>query len=348
MINQSDQLAIAGAEHRGGIVSAPLLPDAFADLSLRQLLSFRAVAEEGSFHGAAAALDYTQSAISQHVAALETALGVRLFDRARGRRTIALTEAGELLLRHVVSIANRLQAARADLLAYAAGELGTVRVGVFSSVGSKILPAIVARFSAAWPGVEVELSEAPDTGMLDLVERGRLDLTFGSLPLPDGPYEAVELVRDPWVLLAATGSRSARIPANPPLRTIAGQRLIGFRSAGSTQVVERLLRSRGHAAQFVFRSDDNATVQAMAAAGLGTALMPMLAVADGDPSVTVIPTDLPPRRIALVWHRERYRTPASRAFVEIASDVCREHAAELGLSGAEEPAGILPQVPTTL
>ena len=108
-----------------------MLPDALSDLTLRQLLSFRAVAEEGSFHGAADALDYTQSAVSQHVAALEAGLGVRLFDRSRGRRTVTLTEAGELLLRHVVAITNRLQAARADLLAYAAGETGTLRVGVF-------------------------------------------------------------------------------------------------------------------------------------------------------------------------------------------------------------------------
>ena len=337
MINNTDLVGRVGPD----VASAAPLPDAFADLSLRQLLSFRAVAEEGSFHGAAAALDYTQSAISQHVAALEASLGVRLVDRSRGRRTIALTEAGELLLRHVVSIANRLQAARADLLAYAAGEVGTVRVGVFSSVGSKILPAIVARFGAAWPGVEVELPEVPDAGMLDLVERGRLDLTFGSMPLPEGPFEAIELVRDPWVLVAAAGSRFARIPSNPSLRAIASLRLIGFRSEGSTHAVERLLRSHGHEAQFVFRSDDNATVQAMAAAGLGIALMPRLAVTAGDPAVTVTATDLPPRRIALVWHRERYRTPAARAFVDIASDVCREHAADLGLSGVEGPAGIL-------
>jgi DNA-binding transcriptional LysR family regulator len=81
----------------------------------------------------------------------------------------------------------------------------------------------------------------------------------------------------------------------------------------------------------VFRSEDNATVQAMAGAGLGVALMPVLAVAPGDPSIVVIPTDLPPRRVALIWHRERYRPPAARAFVEIAREVCVEHAAELGL-----------------
>src|SRR4051794_30234262 len=117
-----------------------VLPDALSDLSLRQLLSFRAVAGEGSFHGAADALDYTQSAISQHVMALETALGVRLFDRSRGRRTVELTEAGRLLLGHVETITDRLQAARADLLAYAAGETGSVRIGANHSVGTRILP----------------------------------------------------------------------------------------------------------------------------------------------------------------------------------------------------------------
>jgi DNA-binding transcriptional LysR family regulator len=321
MIMQQDILAPAPA----------VLPEALADVSLRQLLSFQAVAEQGSFHGAAEALEYTQSAVSQHVASLEAALGVRLFDRGRGRRTVTITEAGTLLLRHVTAISGRLQAARADLLAYVAGEYGTLRIGVYSSVGSKLLPAIVQRFGERWPGIAVELSEAPDQGLLDLVELGRLDLTFGSLPLPDGPFEAVELVRDPWQLLAAVGSRAARIPANAPLRTIAAQRLIGFRSSGSTEAIERLMRSRGHEPQFVFRSEDNATVQAMAGAGLGVALMPVLAVAPGDPSIVVIPTDLPPRRVALIWHRERYRPPAARAFVEIARHVCAEHAAELGL-----------------
>jgi DNA-binding transcriptional LysR family regulator len=324
-----------------------VLPDAFADVSLRQLLSFQAVADQGSFHGAADALDYTQSAISQHVASLESALGVRLFDRGRGRRTVTLTEAGELLLRHVTAISNRLQAARADLLAYAAGEHGTLRVGVYSSVGSKLLPAIAQRFGERWPGIEMELSEAPDQGLLDLIELGRLDLTFGSLPLPEGPFEAIELARDPWLLLAAKGSKAARIPPNPSLRTIAAQRLIGFRSAGSTQALERLMRSKGHEPEFVFRSEDNATVQAMAAAGLGVALMPILAVAPGDTSIVAIPTDLPPRRVALIWHRDRYRTPAARAFVEIARGVCVEHAAELGLPEPPEPAGILPASPTT-
>ena len=308
----------------------PVLGEALSDLSLRQLLSFRAVAEEGSFHAAADALDYTQSAVSQHVMGLEAALGVRLFDRSRGRRTVALTDAGSLLLRHVVHIADRLQAARADLLAYAAGETGTVRVGVYQSVGTRILPAVIARFARAWPGVEVQLSEAAsDQGLMNLVEPGRLDLTFGVLPLPPGPFEGVELVRDPFVLVTAAGSELASTPGTPSIELIGAQRLIGFRSCRSTRVIEEHLRANGTEASFVFRSEDNGTVQAMAGAGLGTALVPFLASDPSDPAVAIIPTDLPARRVALIWHRDRYRSPASRAFVDIAVEVCKGLSTEL-------------------
>jgi len=307
-----------------------LLPDALSDLSLRQLLSFRAVADEGSFHGAADALDYTQSAVSQHVMALETALGVRLFDRGRGRRTVTLTEAGRLLLRHASAITDRLQAARADLAAYAAGETGTIRVGVYQSVGTRILPSVISRFGELWQGVEVRLTEASsDEGLLDLLEPGRLDLSFGTLPLPPGPFEAVELVRDPFVMVTDAVSTLAGSGRPPALEIIAAQRLIGFRSCRSTRWVESHMRANGYDPTFVFRSEDNGTVQAMAGAGLGVALVPLLAVDTTDPGIRVVPTDLPPRRVALIWHRDRYRSPAARAFADIAIDVCAGLAREL-------------------
>ncbi len=314
---------------------AHVLPDALTDFSLRQLLSFRAVAVQGSFHAAADALDYTQSAVSQHVAALETALGVRLFDRGRGRRTVALTEAGHLLLRHVEPIADRLQAARADLAAYAAGESGTLRVGVYQSIGARALPAIMGRFGRAWPGIDVRLTEMiSDEGGLELVASGAIDLAFGVLPFSPGPFDGVELLRDPFVIVTSPGSPLLDVAGVPSLDLIAQQKLIGFKSCRSTRWAEERLRETGREPEFVFRSEDNGIVQAMAAAGLGVALVPSLAVDTADPSIRVIRTDLGPRRIALVWHRDRYRSPAALAFVEIARQVCAVLAAELGVDPA--------------
>src|SRR5512137_2003955 len=115
------------------------MTDQWAVLELRHLESLRAIARTGSFRAAADELDYTQSAISQHLAALEAIVGLRLVDRGRGRRQVSLTEAGEILVRHADAIAARLSAARADLNAYAEGAVGTLRVGTYQSVSARIL-----------------------------------------------------------------------------------------------------------------------------------------------------------------------------------------------------------------
>ena len=168
-----------------------------------------------------------------------------------------------------------------------------------------------------------------DEGLLDMVEPGRLDMTFGVLPLPEGPFDGVELMRDPFVLVVSAGSPLAGGTTPPTIELIGEQRLIGFRSCRSTKWVEGQLRAAGVEPNFVFRSEDNGTVQAMAGAGLGSALVPLLAVDVTDPAVCILPTDLEPRRIALMWHRDRYRSPAAREFVDIARAVCEELAAGL-------------------
>src|SRR5512142_1133771 len=132
-------------------------PDYWPSLELRHLVSLQAVAATGSFHGAADELEYTQSAVSQHIAALESIVGARLVERSRGRRTVTLTEAGVLLVRHADAIVARLRAAQADLSAYADGVGGVLRIGTYPSVGARILPAVVRRFSATWPGVQLRL-----------------------------------------------------------------------------------------------------------------------------------------------------------------------------------------------
>lgn len=314
-----------------------VLPDAVGDLSLRQLLSFRAVASEGSFHAAADALDYTQSAVSQHVAALEAALGVRLFDRGRGRRTVTLTEAGSLLLRHVDPIADRLQAARADLAAYAAGESGTLRVGVYQSVGARVLPAVIGRFAREWPGIDVRLTElVGDEAGIALVASGALELAFAVMPFGSGALEGVELLRDPFVMVVRQDSPLAGLTEPPPLELIAEQKLIGFKSCSSTRWAEERLRETGRTPEFVLRSEDNGIVQAMAGAGLGVALVPSLAVDLSDPAIRIVRTGLDPRRIAIVWHRDRYRSPAALAFIQIAREVCVQLAQEIGTEPARE------------
>lgn len=301
--------------------------DQWLGVELRHFAALQAIAAEGSFRRAAERLGYTQSAVSQQIAVLERIAGERLIERPGGPRPVALTEAGTMLLSHAEAIMARVHAAQADLRAFHAGAIGSLRVGTYQSTGRHILPALIRRFAEQWPQVEVRLTEsANDDELLPLIESGELDLSFAIHPLPDGPFASQVLLHDPYVLVVPVGSPLARSGRSVTLDEIGELALISYRQCRSTRMSEAHLRSRGIEPNIVFRSDDNGTVQALVASGMGAALVPRLVVERDDPSISVIEIaePLPPRRIALVWHRDRYRSPAARAFTDCAAAICRE------------------------
>ena len=301
--------------------------DRWLGLDLRHLIALKAIADAGSFGKAAERLGYTQSAVSQQIATLERIVGLRLIERPGGPRPISLTEAGQILLRHADAIQARLLAAKADMKALETGDAGRLRVGTFQSVGTRVLPTLLRRFSESHPQVEVLLRESLDEQeLLEMVERGELDLTFWALPIAPGPYESVELLSDPYVLVVPAGSPLAALKRAPTLKEIALHPLIGFNDCASTAEVEASLASTGRQPNVVFRSDNNGTVQGLVGAGVGISVSPRLTVDEDDPSIEVIDLQgrVPPRVIALVWHRDRHRSAAAKSFVESAMSVCRD------------------------
>jgi molybdate transport repressor ModE-like protein len=306
--------------------------DRWLGVELRHFAALDAVAREGSFGRAAERLGYTQSAVSQQIATLEKIVGETLVERPGGPRAVSLTDAGALLLRHAEAIVARIDAARADISALRAGETGTLRVGTYQSVGARVLPGVMRRFLADWPGIELGLSEpATDPELYGLIESGELDLAFCSPPLPDGPFEALELMSDPYVLLVPADSALAK-RTSASLDDLGDSALIGSHTCASGVLVDNALSERGYEVDYAFRSDDNGTIQGLVAAGFGVALTPLLAVAaPGDERVKVLRLvpKVPRRKIAVVWHRDRHRSPAARAFVEIAQEVSAEVEREL-------------------
>ncbi len=302
--------------------------DQWLGIELRHLAALEAVGRTGSFGRAAVELGYTQSAISQQIAQLERIVGQRLVERPGGPRPVTLTDAGRLLLRHADSIVAQLEAAQADLEALAEGAAGPLRVGIYQSVGARLLPALLRRFSEAWPRVEVRLrEEADDAELLRLVERGELDLTFGDLPLDAGPFEAVELLRDPYMLLVAADSPLAARDSAPPFRELSGMPLISWRTISTA---EEYLRGRVPDLNILFRTDDNGTLIGLVAEGVGAAVVAQLVVNPRNPAVVGLPfgSRIPPRVIVLAWHRDRYRSAAAHAFVSEAQGVASSFSPE--------------------
>jgi DNA-binding transcriptional LysR family regulator len=300
-------------------------------LELRHLIAIKAVAEEGSFGRAAKRLGYTQSAVSQQIAVLERIVGQRLVDRPGGPKPISLTEAGQLLLTHADGITARLRAAQADLSALGAGDAGPLRIGTYQSVGARVLPTLLRSFRGEWPKIDVSLVESTDDReLLALIESGEVDLSFVVFPLRPGPFDSVELMRDPYVLLVPKDSPLADRERIPTLREIVDLPLIGYRSCRTTEQVEERLRVAGREPHVVFRSDDNYTVQGMVAAGIGVALVPLLTVDPSDDRIVVVDLGdrVPARLIGVAWHRDRLRTPAASAFVGAAEALCERFDSE--------------------
>jgi DNA-binding transcriptional LysR family regulator len=290
-------------------------------VEMRHFAALEAVSRTGSFGRAARELGYTQSAVSQQIAQLERIVGQRLFNRPGGPRRVEPTEAGLLLLRHADAIVAQLDAARADMAALAEGEAGTLRVGIYQSVGARLLPALVRRFREQWPLVGVRVrEESAAADLLRLLEHGELDLTFAELPVREGPFEWTELLQDPYVLVVSARSELASLEAAPSLREVAKLPLIGRRS---TDEPDRFLAGRVPELNVVFRTDDNGTLGAVVAEGLGVAIEPRLVVDPRDRELKMLPfgSRIPPRTLVLAWHRDRYRSQAAQAFVELAREL---------------------------
>jgi DNA-binding transcriptional LysR family regulator len=304
-------------------------PHRLLGIEVRHLAAFDAVATTGSFARAAQQLGYTQSAVSLQVAALERAAGVRLLERPGGRRPVVPTAAGERMLRHATRLTAQLQAAEADLTALAEGTAGTLRVGTFQSMSIRVVPDAVSRLMLLRPGVEVRLQEAPyEDELLALVERGRLDFTFALVP-PEGPFEHIELLRDPYVLLTKAGTPLAQRESAPTLAEIGRLPLIAY--SRSTYGIEALLHSRGITPHVVFRSDESGAVQRMVAAGIGSALVPRLAIDTSIAGVVALDASrrVPARAIGLAWHRDARLSETMEDFIAAVRERCDELARSL-------------------
>ncbi len=311
--------------------------DALRDLELRHLAALDAVASEGTFARAAERLGYTQSAVSQQIAALERAVGDKVFDRPGGPRAVELTPFGAELLRGGRDLLGRVEALAGDLDRFRAGHSGRLTIGTFQSVSSAVLPRVLGRFRSAYPDVEVHLFETDvDAELGEHLERGQIEVSF-LVGLADDPersdFESRLLLTDPFVLIARPG----QFPPGPvSLDAFAGEPMIGQHPNSCQLLNEAGLRAGGLDPSYVFRSNDNGTVAAMVRAGMGVAVMPLLCTEPEDPRTELHPLDppLPGRQVSIAWRSGRTLSPAASAFIELTTLVCGELFSQPDLAAA--------------
>jgi DNA-binding transcriptional LysR family regulator len=249
-------------------------------LNVVRLRVLKEVAYRGSLSGAADALSYTQSAISQQIATLEAEAGMALLERHP--RGVSLTAAGQTLLGHAEGILARLDAADAALTAIAGLRGGRLRMASFPTAGATLMPLAIATFRSSYPDVELTLAEGEPEQIAPRLRAGELDLAllfeFAGESVLAKDVTRLELLEDPMHLALP---RDHRLAAQDELglEDLAQEPWVQTsRSSPCARQVVRSCHAAGFEPNVSFESDDYQTVQGLVAAGVGVALIPELAL----------------------------------------------------------------------
>ena len=181
-------------------------------LNVQRLRVLREVLSQGSFSEAASALNYTQSAVSQAIATLESEAGVPLIER--DRRGVRPTSAGERLAEHAGRILTQLDVAEAELGAIAGIRGGELRMASFPTAGATLMPLAIAAFRSAYPHVALSLVEGEPEELIPRLRDGEFDLGlifgFGGAGEPGPGLQSSPLFEDPMRLALPKGHRLTR------------------------------------------------------------------------------------------------------------------------------------------
>jgi len=265
-------------------------------IDVRRLRVLREVAATGSVSGAARALGYTPSAVSQQLVALERETGAVLVER-RGRG-IELTATARRLLKHAQVIFAELERAEATLAASAAGAGGVVRLAAPATALRRLAPAAVLELRRRAPEVQLEIGDAEPKQALGALADRRLDVVVAHQYDLLAPWRTEGLHRrallaDPLVLIGAPVQQE---PVALGALADAGW-LLPSEDSSCGQMVRRACEAAGFRPRPVAVSGDLGALAAMARGGLGVALVPRLALAPDDEPDATMPSPPHVRRL---------------------------------------------------
>ena len=288
------------------------------DLTARQLHAVLAVAEYNSFIAAAAFLRTSQPALTRTIKRVEDVLGVRLFDRST--RRVAITAAGKEFVAVAERMLNDLRISISSMREIGEEQRGQIIISSIMSVANGLLPAIVAKYRATRPGIEIILREGVHGTVLEDIRSGTADL--GATYVDDVPEfvvakqvnrEVFDVVLPHTHPLAKTHKRSSLT-----LTDLVNLPLVSLPHESRTRrIIDAAAAAAGHTLHHVVTVTQFATMMSFVRAGVGIAIVPSGAIAGPiGKDLSVLPMTKPrlSRDVGLIWLRERDLTPAARGF----------------------------------
>ena len=298
-------------------------------MNLRDLQYLVALAEHRHFGQAAEACFVSQPTLSTQIKKLEEELGVPLVERTS--RKVLLTEVGRDIAARAREVLHEVEQIRAVARRTRDPESGTVRLGIFPTLGPYLLPHVVPMVRQAFPRLELLLVEEKTETVLKLLREGRLDAGILALPLHDDSLHVEFLFEEPFVLA---------VPPSHPLARSTGQLELDDLSHESLLLLEdghcmrdqalEVCQLAGAGERNGFRATSLETLRQMVSAEVGITLLPTLAVQPPVPPSANLrlirfKAPAPSRRLAMVWRK----SSAMHGFLGQLADVLRQLPAEL-------------------
>jgi DNA-binding transcriptional LysR family regulator len=291
---------------------------------LRHIRAFLALARAESFTRAAAELHMSQPTLTVQIQQMESAVGVRLFDRSK--RHVALTQAGRDLLVPLERILTDVEA-----IATSTGELlehrrGLVTVAALPSMAAALLPKAIKRLSASYPGITVRVHDGVAAEVAAMVKAGKVDFGLSSQTTGDRELTSQALLIDrmcavvaPTHPLAGKESISVRELAKHPL-------VLMGKEASSRQIADLAFDREGLVANVAYQVTYASSVAGMAGAGLGVGILPESVAGTSRLSRLRIRHDAMTRRIGFLTRVGRSLSPTADKLRQVLEIVARSAA----------------------
>jgi DNA-binding transcriptional LysR family regulator len=290
-------------------------------IDLTALSALRAVANRGSVAGAADALGFTPSAVSQQVKRLERQTGVPLLERVG--RGVILTGHGRYLVEHGSQLLTDMEEIESGLRRHASGVSGRVRLTAFSTAMRGLVAPVVGELRTTHPDLEVVLTEREPWETIDLVGTGQTDLgvvhRWGDVPLSIPDHLVADVVGMDVADVILGGDHPLAMHAKLTPSDLVDEAWIATpEHTICRQWLDRMFVGTGHVPRIAHECMEFDSQLALVRAGLGVALVPRLGRSPLDADVVAIPAKEPEstRELVVVRRRSMVDSPAIRALVD--------------------------------
>lgn len=287
-----------------------------ANLSLKQLRYFAAVAQHGHFGRAAEACAITQPALSMQIREMEETLGITLLERLP--RKIHLTAPGREVLERAKGILRSVDELESLARAQADSLMGQIRIGVIPTIAPYLLPSILSELGEAFAGVEFQFRETMTANLIKELSEGTVDLAIVALPISEPNLTEVPLFQEDFVLVRPVNEKDKPVPDPKRLREMKLLLLEEghcFRDQALT-----FCRIQPNAPRETMDGTNLSTLVQMVGAGMGITLIPEMAVPVETRSASVavarFTSPKPTRTIGVVWRKS---SPFSKHFKKLAT-----------------------------